>query len=345
MYWQSFFKGGFFAIFLLLFSLTTVSLGFQVRRELTLAQPSKEPVYLTAKAGAFPAVLAAQTAVDDINILLLGLDSRKGDQSARCDAIHMISFRPSEQKIIITTVPRGTLVGETYIANTCSLSDIEKITGIKANHMVKVGFSQVLGALRLAGLSTTPTLQFLRDRKSYPVGDYQRSYNQAVFLRDMFWNNFDRLASLPEVVQYLGFKLADTDMTFDQAKQLLRTVKGVGIKDVEIEIKPKDGVQRQEVHFAENDSEWQDEQEYQTYQKDLVTYLETVIARKQVADVLTKKLWLQVEDMRERNRLHYEILKIVKNRDLIKDFILEMTQFGNQEEKTQAEGLLATLTN
>lgn len=344
IYWQSFFKGSLVTTFLLLLSLTATSLGLQVRQELVLAQPVKGSIYLAARTGTFPAVLAAQTAADDTNILLLGLDSRKEDKSARCDAIHMISVKPVGQKIIITTLPRGTLVGGTYIANTCSVGEIEKITGIKADHVVKVGFSQVLGALRLAGLSTTPTLQFLRDR-SYPIGDYQRSYNQAVFLKDMFLNNFERLANLPEVVQYLGFKLVDTDMTFDQAKQLLQMVKRVGAKDIDIEIRPKDAVLRQEIHFAENDNQWQDEQEYQAYQKGLVNYLETAIAKKQVADALAKKLWLQIEDASTRNRLHYEVLKIAPDRDLIENFILEMTQFGTGEEKALAEELLTTLTN
>src|SRR3989304_4267090 len=42
----------------------------------------------------------------------------------------------------------------------------------------------LLGLLRKMKLPTTPTLKYLRNRK-YGIGDYQRSHNQAIFLKDM----------------------------------------------------------------------------------------------------------------------------------------------------------------
>ena len=132
------------------------------------------------------------------NILLLGLDGRKGEQKPRCDAIHMFSFDPKAATLTITSVPRGTRIylpqastASAYLANSChtqgidyAVDQIEKITGIIPDAIVKVGFSQTMGILRTFGFPTTSSLQFLRNRR-YAIGDNQRSHNQALFMKDM----------------------------------------------------------------------------------------------------------------------------------------------------------------
>jgi len=65
--------------------------------------------------------------------LLLGLDSRRGDEKTRCDAIHLITFSPPEDKIIITSVSRNTHVDlpevatpGAYLANVCEERGVDE---------------------------------------------------------------------------------------------------------------------------------------------------------------------------------------------------------------------------
>jgi anionic cell wall polymer biosynthesis LytR-Cps2A-Psr (LCP) family protein len=313
----------------------------------------------------FSQVLAAETAPPtpapaepDVNILLLGLDSRKEDKSARCDAIHMFSFRPSQNKLMIFSVPRGTMAKDgNIIANVCSIygfataqEEIEQITGVKANHVVKVGFSQVQGISRLAGLPAEPTLEYLRDRHSYAIGDNQRSYNQAVFFKDMILTRFETAAKLPEAVQYLGFRMLDTDISFSEARDLEKTFLASGVfKDpakIQIQIRPVDAFKRQDIHLDDKltqNEDWQNDPEYLAYQKDMTKYLENVTNKAKVDLAIAKRLWLQIENPEDRNRLHLRLLQLAPSREAIQDFILEMTQAGNAELKAKGEELLTAL--
>jgi anionic cell wall polymer biosynthesis LytR-Cps2A-Psr (LCP) family protein len=113
-----------------------------------------------------------------INILALGLDSRKEGNWQHCDAIHMITLDLSDWSMVITSVPRGTYsplppgreYKETdyYISNACAfgnldygVAQIERIVGVKADYVATVGFSQALGIFRALDMPTTETLQWV----------------------------------------------------------------------------------------------------------------------------------------------------------------------------------------
>src|SRR4030066_1074464 len=58
-----------------------------------------------------------------INVLILGLDGRRGQHDRRADAIHLMTLLPYQGKIRITSIPRGTMSekimeGKAIIANT-----------------------------------------------------------------------------------------------------------------------------------------------------------------------------------------------------------------------------------
>jgi len=324
--------------------------------------------------------------ITPINILLLGFDGRRGDSNPRCDAIHMISFYPSAGKIRITTVPRGTTIklskngDETIVANSChtmgidfTVKQIEKITGIHPDAIVKVGFSQTLGALRLIDLPTTPTLQYLRNRR-YGIGDYQRSYNQAQFLKDMLVSHFEQLAALPKPIQYLLFQMIDTDMDFEEANQLASQLAASKIftnpENIELVTKPADNKLRRDISFAESiygqETDWQNDPEFKTYQGNLEAYLENLIqkadrlietkkgksAYNSIKTPFSQRLWLQIENEDKRDLLHFEMLKsyIFSSGDkngsitLLQDFISEMETFEKPELKKQAEELLKEIS-
>lgn len=332
--------------------------------------PSKTEVYQQ------PQVLSAQTqaarfepppapstslgtiAPKPVNILLLGLDSRKEDQSARCDAIHLFQFLPDEQKIIINSVPRGTMTTNgNIIANNCSLfgfptaiKEIEKITGVHPDYVVKVGFSEAMGAMRLVNLPASPTLQFLRDRHDYLIGDNQRSYNQAVFLKDAILRYSEWGAKLPGPVQYLAYRTVDTDMPYEEAQELFREFLSSKIYEnpdnIQIVIKPKDNFKREEIHVEDKvatGSSWLADPEFKAYQNDVIGYINAIIKvtnRRAIDLAINKKLWLQVEDPTLRNQLHLNLLRFASDQSLIQDFILEMDQAGETDLKNQAEALL-----
>ncbi|MBM3283256.1 LytR family transcriptional regulator [Candidatus Gottesmanbacteria bacterium] len=322
-----------------------------------------------------------------INILLLGLDARRGDKNPRCDAIHLLSFDPDMGKIVITSVPRGILVNlpgiekeSRYLGNACHLlgvdfavGEIEKISQIHPDYIVKIEFSQVLGILRSLGLPTTPTLQFLRSRQ-YPRGDYQRSHNQAVFIKDMLVARTTQFAQLPKPVQYLLFRMLNTDIDFDKAldlvNQLIRSGATADASRIELITKPNLPFALKELHFPEEKfsdaSVWLNDQDYQTYQKNLATYLQNLIIRaeklyqankiSQAYQLLTtpfkQQLWLQIEDSDKRNLFHFAMLKFFiltsPNRDhlpsLVHDFIAEMEIANQVELKGKAQELLETVS-
>jgi len=291
------------------------------------------------------------------NILLLGLDGRRGDSRPRCDSMHMISLDSLDETITITTVPRGIAVpaaklatASSYLGNTChtfgidyTVKQIEKITGLHHDHIVKVGFSQTLGLLRYVNLPTTETLQFLRNRR-YGIGDYQRSHNQALFIKDMITNKLEQLASLPKPIKYLMFRTLDTTMNFDQAQQLLDQIIDSGIyKDpgkIALVTKPDNSRRIADIHFKNLitdisglpaqagqkvlSASINNDFEFKNYQSNLANYLQNLTIRadnlikrnnhlaayKLVSTPFSQKLWLQLEQDTLRYQFQYELLRI-----------------------------------
>lgn len=321
-----------------------------------------------------------------VSVLLLGFDGRKGDKNPRCDAIHMISYLPEEGKIRLTNVPRGTSVnmpsegtGSAYLANSChtmgidfAVSKIEKITGTKADYLVKVNFSQTLGILRILGFPTTPTLQFLRNRR-YLIGDNQRSHNQALFIKDMVKNHLTQFSSLPKPIKYLIYNMVETDIDYEVADSLLTQIVQSNIlsdsSNFELATKPEPRFQIADIHYQEEDfqnlEEWQSEGDYKMYQENLETYLQNLIDRAQKyqdagrADYVyqllktpfAQQLWLQVENQDKRNQFHFNLLKYYifgspdreKSAKLVLDFETEMETIGQAEFKQNAEKLMDLL--
>lgn len=324
---------------------------------------------------------------EPMTILLLGLDNRRADPKSRCDAIHLITFSPPEEKIIITSVPRNTHVNlpevatpSAYLANVCEqrgidsgIKEITRITNLYPDHIIKINFSQTLGILRLLGMPTTPTLQFLRDRRSYLSGGYQRSHNHALFLKDMILHHTQQVADLPTIMKQILFKMVETDnLDFETTSSILNWVVKNDFRQkpekIELVIKPTPFYKIIDIHFAATDypskDSWQNNEEFQDYQLELKSYLENLLDRGEkylddgqkdsVYQLLkipfSQQLWLQLEDEQLRNQFHFDMLRLFvlsteeKNEAsvLLQDFIAEMKIFGETELKNKAEELLAS---
>ncbi len=312
---------------------------------------------------------------DTVNILVLGLDSRKEGVEQHCDSIHMVSINVKVWTVMITSVPRGTYAyippgtwqdNEYYLANACALAgldygveQIEHVVGIKSDYLVTVGFSEVLGILRTLKLPTTDSLQWLRARQSYAIGDPQRSHNQAVFIKDMAVK-FLQGDGLSDLIFHLLFSFVNTDMSEATARTLydglLIHLIAHRPDDIVLTMMPKFDVK--DLHFDLINSGSQIEamlkkldgrlskldlsrQTIEEVQAELVDYLESAVkSHRKLQQIIDGKLWLQVEDTGERETLQYAFTKIYATKlsgtdhdgavQYIADYILEK----------QTEGLL-----
>ena len=327
----------------------------------------------------------------EINILLLGLDARKDWENPHCDAIHLFTLDIENWDMHITSVPRGTyayipgswLPTDYYVSNACGImgleygiSQIEKILGVKTDYYVTVNFNQVLRIVRLFDLPTTETLQWLRHRQSYAIGDPQRSHNQAVFMKDMIVGHLARFRSdFTGPMTYVLYNLVDTDMDYATAKTVLDGFLTAEIDargdDITISMKPFH--ETVDYHFDTENPTAQLDQFYtflstvlpddvftdrslEEIQTELVAYLsERLNDEGTVEDIVDMQLWLQVEDETTREELHYQFVEAyayeLTKQDaeaalaMVSDYILEKQALQLPEWEDQGRGLLQYLAS
>lgn len=196
-----------------------------------------------------------------ISILITGVDARLNSTCLHADANHLITFWLDSGLIEITSIPRGTFADaglpdslmQNYLANvrackgrTAYMNDVMKIAGIeKIDYYVEFGFSQAIGLLELLGFEdrAVSTLRVLRSRKSFKRGDYQRSYNQGQFIRQVLLKFFNKInGPTGDMVLYGALSLVDTDLNIKIIKDIMSKYKSKGFphtaKDVVLRLKP-----------------------------------------------------------------------------------------------------------
>jgi len=305
-----------------------------------------------------------------VNVLLVGLDKRVGQTSGHCDVIQMIHIDKTKQIIKITALPRGTYSplppgkgttsSDYYVSNACGLGgleygikQIEKILGQKADYIVVVGFSETFGILRTLDLPTTETLQWLRQRQGYAVGEPQRAHNHSTFLKETLTkyipkekNKFDR------PLQYIVYKMVQTDLSFDEAEAIADALRTMDLdkhpERIELAMRPAHPVK--DIPFDPqhlNLRPGKDTKE--SIQKQLLTSIEQKKKDKSfITWAFENDLWLQVEDDQKREALHYEFLgkylegitEKEKRQELIADYILEMEHLEKPEWMINGKELL-----
>jgi len=173
-----------------------------------------------------------------INIAIIGLDTRLGSNAGHADANHIFSIMPELGKIEIISIPRDTYVdcgyddtthlnkltvfylargrGE-YLKKIAEISHLNKI-----DYYVEFGFSQAMGILRFLGYNEKETLQILRSRRGFAIGDYQRVYNQAQFMRQAVLKYFNTVnGPLRPVIINGMLGLVRTNLNYSLATNLL----------------------------------------------------------------------------------------------------------------------------
>ncbi len=322
-----------------------------------------------------------------INVLLLGLDARIEDTGAHCDAIHLFTLDIENWNMTITSVPRGTYAyipqkladTDYYLANACfyegldyGIEQIEKVLGVHADYVITVNFSQTTGILRLFELPTTETLEWLRHRQSYQIGDPQRSHNQAVFIKDMIINHLSKFRNdftLP--MQYLVYSFVDTDLEFADARVILQGFidSGIDSRGDNIILKMSPYFETVDYHFdastiREQITIWEDRLRpylsttdltgvsYEDIQASIIAYLKnTAQTGNEIEHVIDNQLWLQIDDEQIREQLQYDLAvaycatlndpqEII---DFVSIYILEQEVLGNDDWAQKGKELLASM--
>lgn len=190
-----------------------------------------------------------------INIAVTGLDTRMGSGCNHADANHIIRVWLDSGKIEIISVPRGTFVkagfsdtsGLNYLANVRAgkgreryLKEIAKLCSIpKVDYYIEFGFSQALGLLELLGFkgNSVQTLRLLRSRQAFGLGDYQRSFNQGEFIRQMILSKYKTITDMPgDLAVRAGLLLVDTDLTYGIVNDIIDKLNKSGFPKSESDI-------------------------------------------------------------------------------------------------------------
>ncbi len=196
----------------------------------------------------------------EVNIVLVGLDNRLASNDNHADAIHLISIRTRDSVgVTISSIPRGTPVTGYGIADDLSfMANVRALRGRKTfltavaklarkrkiDYYVEVTFSQVMGVLELLGYEDPATaLQFLRHRKTFPLGDVQRSYNQGKFIMSQAIRRGDMLTGAKgDLLIRMGLGMVDTDIDVETVQALiyrLKTKAALNQDHMQVELLPR----------------------------------------------------------------------------------------------------------
>ena len=317
-----------------------------------------------------------------LSVLLIGLDSRVGDSAGHCDAIQFFEIDKEEKLVSITAVPRGTYSplpfgrgttsSDYYVSNSCGLGgleygieQIERIVGQEADHVVVVGFSGVMGILRTLQLPTTETLQWLRHRQGYAIGEPQRARNHSTFLKKMLLTYTPNdVSSIDTPLHYLIYNIVQTDLSFAESQEIVKVLTTFDLAEhpdrVTLAMRPAHDVkdipyEPDEVaayvesmitpikHLLSRD-------DYQNIDKeDIDNNLEAFVESKKEDPLFLEwayinKLWLQIDDEDTREGMQYEMTAlyvaslddIPRQRSILEDYILEMEY--QEEERWEEKG-------
>jgi len=295
-----------------------------------------------------------------INIAIIGLDARVGTISNHADANHILSIMPDSGIVEIISIPRDTPADagmpdtsgqnkltivramkgrEAYLREAARIAGLDKIP-----YYVEVGFSQVMGILELFGYSDAKsTLQVLRSRKGLGGDDYQRSYNQGQFIRQMMLRHFNRVNStLGDLIIRGGLALVESNLTASAINNIISQLAAKNFssspEDVTIKVRPPMGMKFRVYDFTNQEvvSNLKSKIEHFNTNEEKLDTVKIVVnvatrlrkaINKASADsaknpraVISKldvyynqRAWLQVENKEERNQLRDQIEILLYN--------------------------------
>lgn len=294
-----------------------------------------------------------------INVLILGLDGRRGQPDRRADAIHLVTLLPYQGKILITSIPRGTMgekimEGKEIIANTYSLGGrektiktIEDYLDVHVDYYIVVGFSEAEALFDKLGYNGEKTLQVLRSRKAYGIGDPQRSHNQAVFMASEIMRNyplFKQYPTLGRALLFVAHEIIETNMPFEVMVQVSDLYLENGLNDITLLMRPEDQMRslkdikitpetidailyEQKKNMEKNEEAQKDMEEMKKVEEEeppmsqylagLIGYYRRLLGTEdrkiisRTSSQYEQKLWYQVRDKRLSEKLHFQFMELL----------------------------------
>jgi anionic cell wall polymer biosynthesis LytR-Cps2A-Psr (LCP) family protein len=186
-----------------------------------------------------------------INVAVIGVDSRLGSRYKHADANHVLSIMPESGEIEITSIPRDTYADAGYPDTTTfnTISNLRARNGRKAylkriaeiaeldtiHFYMEFGFSQAIGLLEWLGYENSKqTLQVLRSRKVFAGGDWQRTYNQGVFINQAIRKSFKNYGGVfGDLVLMGGLSLVETNINLSTLTRIVNLLREGGFGDEE----------------------------------------------------------------------------------------------------------------
>lgn len=186
-----------------------------------------------------------------INVAIIGVDSRLGSRYKHADANHVLSIMPESGEIEITSIPRDTYADAGYpdTTNFNTISNLRARNGRKAylkriaeiaeldtiHFYMEFGFSQAIGLLEWLGYENSKqTLQVLRSRKVFAGGDWQRTYNQGVFINQAIRKSFKNYGGVfGDLVLMGGLSLVETNINLSKLTKIVNMLRESGFGDKE----------------------------------------------------------------------------------------------------------------
>jgi len=325
---------------------------------------------------------------DFVRVLFIGLDNRAGEEHGHCDAIQMIEIDREKETVVITAVPRGsyaplppgkgTTSTDYYLSNSCALGgleygieNIERILQKDADFIVVVGFSEAFGILRQFDLPPTETVQWLRNRQGYAIGEPQRAHNHSTFLKHALTSYLpDDVSVFSKALQYIVYTRLQTDLSFPQGEAIVKAFIAMDLHEhperITLAMKPWYPVQdimfdpeSIEEHLKETVgriSGWLSKKDYSGMSKEEVQQqlLLTIDEQKEdeafVLWAYEHDLWLQIEDDDSRQQVQWRIMtsyldmiETEQREEILADYILEMEHLGLSEWEEKGKGALLEL--
>lgn len=311
-----------------------------------------------------------------INIAITGVDSRLNSRYKHADANHVISFLIDSGKIEITAIPRDTPVNfieldsnqrklnilrakygrVEYHKELARIAELDKI-----HYWVELGFSQAIGIIDWLGYKNpNSTLQVLRARKNYKLGDFQRIYNQANFIKKAISKSYSNYNGIfGDLILEGILSIFDSNLSSEKINNLLNTLKlnnFSGETDIDIRIMPKNrnkyfdydfnnekellSLQLEMENFYskkyksdQDSSSFYDKLESKLYfmlnQAILDSAKNPTLVINKLSTLFKQKAWFQIKDLKTRLDIRNTFAK------LLKDAYIRKNQIDNANEITK----------
>ncbi|MDR2587677.1 MAG: LCP family protein [Coriobacteriales bacterium] len=195
-------------------------------------------------------------------VLVLGSDARAGETASRSDTIMLCRLDPTKKSMSVLSIPRDTKVelpeygtekinaAMAYGGPAGAVKAVSDLVGVEIAHVVMIdfeGFSDIVDQLggvtvdvpfytSLNGIELQPGVQtlngeqalaFVRDRKDYALGDFQRAANQRALLKAVAKKiTQSPTGEIPGLVSSLA-ESASTDLTAMQLIDLALGFQGM----------------------------------------------------------------------------------------------------------------------